>query len=128
MAWVSKSRVTEAQRKAEAAAARRTQAAAAVRAAQADSEDDDEDEGMPSAAELAGAKVKHTAEELGEGETMILTLGELAGPGWGCFGVLGGGAGMSNRRRSWRGGVGWGGVDERRPPAGLSPALRRASP
>lgn len=33
---------------------------------------------MPTAAELAGAKVKHTAEELGEGETMILTLGALA--------------------------------------------------
>lgn len=32
---------------------------------------------MPSAAELAGAKVKHTAEELAEGETMILTLGGL---------------------------------------------------
>lgn len=32
---------------------------------------------MPSAAELAGAKVKHSAEELGEGETMILTLGAL---------------------------------------------------
>lgn len=31
---------------------------------------------MPSAAELAGAKVKHTADELDEGETMILTLGE----------------------------------------------------
>lgn len=32
---------------------------------------------MPSAAELAGAKVKHTADELAEGETMILTLGEF---------------------------------------------------
>jgi hypothetical protein len=32
------------------------------------------DEDMPTAAELAGAKVKHSAEELGEGETMILTL------------------------------------------------------
>lgn len=36
-----------------------------------------QDAGMPSAAELAGAKVKHSAEELEEGETMILTLGEL---------------------------------------------------
>ena len=33
------------------------------------------DEEMPTAAELAGAKVKHSAEELDEGETMILTLG-----------------------------------------------------
>lgn len=35
-----------------------------------------QDHDMPSAAELAGAKVKHTADELEEGETMILTLGE----------------------------------------------------
>ena len=56
------------------------------------SDEDDEDVAAGgtalSAAELAGMRVRHTAEELGEGETMVMTLadrpimdarGELAG-------------------------------------------------
>ncbi|KAL4855087.1 SART-1 family protein DOT2 [Chlorella vulgaris] len=76
MAWVSKSRLTEAQRKTDATAARRKTAQnARRRAAQEEDEDEEEeDEEMPSAAELAGAKVKHNAEDLEDGETMILTL------------------------------------------------------
>ena len=142
MAWVSKSRQTEAQRKA-AAAERQRAAAEAARRREEEEEEDEEvgaglcvgihcglvyrtgrcrrsgagacahcpppfascaplllnpytlpplpslpptsppsqyDEDMPTAAELAGAKVKHSAEELGEGETMILTLGALCSP------------------------------------------------
>ncbi|KAI3429836.1 hypothetical protein D9Q98_010149 [Chlorella vulgaris] len=77
MAWVSKSRLTEAQRKTDATAARRKTAQdARQRAAREEEAEDEEeeDEEMPSAAELAGAKVKHNAEDLEDGETMILTL------------------------------------------------------
>ena len=40
--------------------------------------DSDEDEGqaLKSAKELAGMRVRHDADELGEGETMILTLAD----------------------------------------------------
>lgn len=58
------------------APARRAAARAeALRPAPPQGEEDEE--GLPgglSAADLAGAKVRHTAEELEEGETMILTL------------------------------------------------------
>ncbi|PRW60335.1 SART-1 family DOT2 [Chlorella sorokiniana] len=73
MAWVNKSRQGEAQRKAEAAE-RQRRAAEERRRKEEEEEEDEYDEDMPTAAELAGAKVKHSAEELGEGETMILTL------------------------------------------------------
>lgn len=46
---------------------------------QDDSDDDEDDEpGRPLASvkELAGMKVRHTAEELAEGQTMILTLAD----------------------------------------------------
>lgn len=77
MAWVKRSRAAEERKRADAAAERRRRAEELRRQAEAEDEEDEEDEeGMPSAAELAGAKVKHTADELDEGETMILTLGE----------------------------------------------------
>jgi hypothetical protein len=81
LAWVSRSRVTEQQRKAAADAERRSRGAGAARRSavkREDSEDDEDDHDMPSAAELAGAKVKHSADEIEEGETVILTLGQLA--------------------------------------------------
>ena len=74
LTWVSKSRQTEQARQAEAAQRRR--AAAQKAAARNSDSEDEEDEDLPTAVELAGAKVKHTADELAEGETMILTLGE----------------------------------------------------
>ena len=74
LTWVSKSRQTEQARQAEAAQRRR---AAAQKAAARNSDDSEDDDDMPTTAELAGAKVKHTADELAEGETMILTLGKL---------------------------------------------------
>lgn len=84
LTWVSKSRQTEQARQAEAAQRRR--AAAQKAAARNSDSEDEEDEDMPTAAELAGAKVKHTADELAEGETMILTLGEPSVRGWGGAG------------------------------------------
>ncbi|KAL4429830.1 hypothetical protein ABPG77_010947 [Micractinium sp. CCAP 211/92] len=77
LAWVSRSRQSQQKKAAEADAAKRRAAdvaAARRRGRGSDAEDEDEDLDMPSAAELAGAKVKHTADELAEGETMILTL------------------------------------------------------
>ncbi|KAL4437375.1 hypothetical protein ABPG75_004514 [Micractinium tetrahymenae] len=80
LAWVSRSRQAQDKKKAaEAEAAKRRAAEAAARrrggrGSDDDDEEEHEDHGMPSAAELAGAKVKHTADELAEGETMILTL------------------------------------------------------
>ena len=84
LTWVSKSRQTEQARQAEAAQRRR--AAAQKAAARNSDSEDEEDEDMPTAAELAGAKAKHTADELAEGETMILTLGEPSVRGWGGAG------------------------------------------
>eukprot|EP00887_Chlorella_sp_A99_P003910 scaffold11.g3910.t1 len=72
MAWVSKSRTLEQQRAAEA-----KKKAAAPQMREQESEGEEDEEGLPgglNAADLAGAKVRHTAEELEEGETMILTL------------------------------------------------------
>ncbi len=37
-------------------------------------EEDSEDEGGPAPAEMEGLRMAHGAEELGEGETVILTL------------------------------------------------------
>ena len=43
---------------------------------QLDSEDEDEGQALSNAKELAGMRVRHDADELGEGETMILTLAD----------------------------------------------------
>eukprot|EP00199_Chlamydomonas_sp_CCMP681_P001557 CAMPEP_0119111530 /NCGR_PEP_ID=MMETSP1180-20130426/36013_1 /TAXON_ID=3052 ORGANISM="Chlamydomonas cf sp, Strain CCMP681" /NCGR_SAMPLE_ID=MMETSP1180 /ASSEMBLY_ACC=CAM_ASM_000741 /LENGTH=830 /DNA_ID=CAMNT_0007098531 /DNA_START=73 /DNA_END=2565 /DNA_ORIENTATION=+ len=80
--WVERQRVSDVARKAEEAAARRTAAAtaakkraAAAAAAGADS-DDEGAHGGYTAADLAGLKVKHSADDLGEGESMVLTLAD----------------------------------------------------
>ena len=43
---------------------------------QLDSEDEDEGQALSNAKELAGMRVRHDADELGEGETMILMLAD----------------------------------------------------
>ena len=43
---------------------------------QQDSDDEDEGQALSNAKELAGMRVRHDADELGEGETMILTLAD----------------------------------------------------
>ncbi|GAB4814564.1 hypothetical protein N2152v2_001610 [Parachlorella kessleri] len=81
MAWVNKNRTLTAAQQEEKRRREAEQQAASRRRDQKDEDDDDEDDeyggrypGGHSAAELAGVKVKHTAEELEAGETMILTL------------------------------------------------------
>lgn len=80
MAWVGKSRTLEQKRAEEA---RRKAEEAKKKSQAAEEESDDEEAGLgaggTTAADLAGAKVRHTAEELAEGETMILTLEVGAG-------------------------------------------------
>jgi len=72
-AWVLKSRKEEEKRKAkEREAALRT--ARRLEEQDEDAEESDEDDGPYNAKSLAGMKVKHSADELDTGETMILTL------------------------------------------------------
>ena len=79
MAWVDRSRTLTAAQQAAAEAKRAAAAAAAAAKADASSDEEDGDEdgggaGGHSAAELAGMKVKHAADDLDVGETMILTM------------------------------------------------------
>ncbi|CAL8462106.1 g1637 [Coccomyxa elongata] len=78
-AWVTKSRALEEKAKAEARAKALKQAR--MLEEQDDELEDSDEEGgagapLRSAKELAGMKVKHNAEELNEGETVILTLAD----------------------------------------------------
>ncbi|KAJ9531706.1 hypothetical protein QJQ45_021854 [Haematococcus lacustris] len=81
--WAERQRVEAAARRAEEAAAIRTKAhaqAARQRQAAGDSEEEEEGgagaKGGYTAADLAGMKVRHDASELGEGETVVLTLAD----------------------------------------------------
>ena len=75
MAWVSKNRQVTEEKQLKAASQRARRPPAPAPARPAGSDDDSEDEGAGfSAPELAGMKVNHSVEELGEGEAMILTL------------------------------------------------------
>ncbi|KAJ9531859.1 hypothetical protein QJQ45_022027, partial [Haematococcus lacustris] len=81
--WAERQRVEAAARRAEEAAAIRAKAhaqAARQRQAAGDSEEEEEGgagaKGGYTAADLAGMKVRHDASELGEGETVVLTLAD----------------------------------------------------
>ncbi|KAK9803749.1 hypothetical protein WJX73_000568 [Symbiochloris irregularis] len=73
LSWVSKSRKLEDER------AKAERQAKLFQQQDADSDDDDsegEGAGRKSAAELAGMRIRHGAEELQEGETLILTMAD----------------------------------------------------
>lgn len=73
--WVARSRAAELKQK-EAEKAKAAKLAKQLDEQDGVDEDEDDEEAVENAKELAGMKVKHSAEELNEGETMILTLAD----------------------------------------------------